>query len=404
MATLSDSTQLTRKFAKWGAILIVGAFVLTFAASFITEQIRLLGVKVQVATNGFGDLPEIKLTSGLSIDPSVKPIYDLQTTNGRLYITDSKNLKFDTPPTIGYVYKYYQTTPSLYLNDEIKALGKKIGYTSTPQDLGTVMRFQSDDSFQLLEINKLTRDIQIFTDITKDSTFDTVKPFTAGFDQYQSSLFNDLKQKGILNSNYNDSRYVSEFGSEFITWNADKQTYVRADSASRAELIRINLSKFVPLQYVEIPSTITGKDAIAKYLAANQASSLVRTDDPRKTSVHAIMGTTAKQIYFLDVNGTQYDTDKPETYNLISIQEAYQKIQNGEGVLADLRRSSRNDDYTYTPETVTAFHINKISIDYYEPTFRTQLYLQPIYVFSGYADLQDGTLAEFTYYLPAIAK
>lgn len=401
MASLSSSTQYTRSFIKYLLIFIVLALVITFAAKLVNDQIIANQEANIVATNKFGKLPELAITK-LELDAKSTPVYDLQTTNGRLYIEDAKGYQFTNVPSVVYVYKYYETQPSLYLNQEIKDLGTKIGYTTIPEDKGTYLRWTSSTGFRVLEITKLTRDIKISTDILKDSAFDKLKPFTAGLQKYQTQLYTSLAQKGMVNSNYTDRSYVSEFNSEFLVWNSDVGAYERTDSASRAEFARINLSKTVIANYVKVPSNITTSDKIAEYLLPRQIVSTVRTDSPRVSGINAIVGTKADEIYFLTLSGTEYNLSAPETYDIISVTEAYNNLQKGEGYLTDLRRNKINQDYMYSPENVKTFHVQKIYLDYYEPLFRTQQYLQPIYVFRGYADLADGETAEFTTYIPAI--
>jgi len=402
MATLSNSAQYTRNFVKYLLIFIALALIITFIAKLINDQIQLVQESNIVATKGYGKLPDMKLIKGLELLSDSTPTYDLQTTNGRLYIEDSKSYKFENVPTVVYVYKYYANQPSLYLNQEIKDLGGIIGYKTVPEDQNTFMRWYSSTGFRILEITKLSKDVQIRTDISKDNSFDTIKDFSAGFQKYQTQLYSFLASRKMTNSNYTDRSYVSEFNSEFVIWNADKGVFERTDSASRAEFARINLSKTVVANYVRIPSNINGTEKVAQYLLPRQIISTVRTDSPRVSSINAIVGPKPEDIYFLTLSGVEYDLSNFESYEIITITEAYSKLINNEGILVDLRRNARNDDYLYTPESVKTFHVQKIHLDYYEPQFRAQGYLQPIYVFRGFADLTDGSTAEFTFYLPAI--
>lgn len=402
MATLSNSAQYTRKFIKYLLIFIGIALIATFAAKLISDQIEASRESVIVSDNKFGKLPDLKLIKSLDFAASEGLIYDLQTSNGRLNIEDAKGVKYTQVPSVVYVYKYFQSQPSLYLNDEIRNYGQNIGFKTVAEDLNTFMRWFSSNGYRILEIEKSTRNVEIRTDISKDTSFDTLKPFTAGLQKYQTLLYSSLSKKGVLNSNYTDISYVNEFNSEFITWNSDKGVFERTDSANRAEFARINLSKTVAANYVKVPSSENTKTKIATYLYPRQIISTVRTDTPRISSIHGIIGTKEDEIYFLKANGTEYDLSSPGLYDIKPIQTAFDELQAGKGVLVDLRRNNRNDDYTYVKETVKAFHIKNIYLDYYEPFARTQQFLQPIYVFRGYADLADTQTAEFTFYVPAI--
>jgi hypothetical protein len=97
----------------------------------------------------------------------------------------------------------------------------------------------------------------------------------------------------------------------------------------------------------------------------------------------------------------QYDFLRGSTYPLESPAEAWENLQNGDGVVAAL--TSKDVDYLREGKlpTINSIVIRTIGIAYFDDP-NSQTYLQPISLFIGQAFLQNGDAAEIIIYRPLI--
>jgi len=133
---------------------------------------------------------------------------------------------------------------------------------------------------------------------------------------------------------------------------------------------------------------------------------LLTHQNPNKSNVSVYVGPESKDfkklknIYQIDYKSWKIEPESCGTYPLISAAVAEEKIKNGEGSLVSLDKNG-DEVAQYTPQEVKKFLITKIAITYYEGSI-VQHFLQPVYFFTGEAELADGTRAEFVIYYPAI--
>ena len=227
-----------------------------------------------------------------------------------------------------------------------------------------------------------------------------------------------LSELGIYSSEFNDASPLT-----YLININDDGSYTEADSLLNAELIRVDFHKAFSL--ISIPSNIVGADRmIASLEKRNMAATvdkmtindktvevynfktLLTHQNPNKSNVSVYVGPESKDfkklknIYQIDYKSWKIEPESCGTYPLISAAVAEEKIKNGEGSLVSLDKNG-DEVAQYTPQEVKKFLITKIAITYYEGSI-VQHFLQPVYFFTGEAELADGTRAEFVIYYPAI--
>ncbi|MCJ7793007.1 MAG: hypothetical protein MUP45_03460 [Candidatus Marinimicrobia bacterium] len=96
-----------------------------------------------------------------------------------------------------------------------------------------------------------------------------------------------------------------------------------------------------------------------------------------------------------------YDQSYPLDYPLISFDQAWQNLENQKGMIVSLTKQ----DEVYSPVAVglNSITITQVFLAYYQPPELPNS-LQPIWVFKGFALLQDRTESEVAVYLPAIEE
>ena len=141
---------------------------------------------------------------------------------------------------------------------------------------------------------------------------------------------------------------------------ADKDQIVSAVSLSQAHFVRVNLYR-KSVDEVEVVSPRTDRGPISGILA------LQREDD--------------RQFVNLDYNYFPVELETNAVYPLISVAEAWKRMQNGGGYVVSVK------------PTVATVTVRDIALAYYDAE-DPQQFMQPVYVFKGDDD--------FVGYVPAL--
>lgn len=438
MASLTDSVRKTKTTLKYLGIFIVVLFLfLTFGSSML-KILTPSSYTTFTANNAYGtDLPILDFDKSIPYEKLADATFTPENIKGKVVLSDHYGNLIENTPTVVNVYKYTDYQATLSLREQITAMGAKLGFSTVPTVLGNYYKWLSKDGYQSLEIEQFVRNIEISTDLAKSPTFDGIKVFRPDdFEKYQLDFANYLNSVGVLGSNYSmtlatvpDKTFANASSSNvqntnyfcnsrFLIYDAPSKTYRVSDysrydiSASRAELIKGSVFKTVSAY----PVTLTGSNdgGINPLFFSNKTLlSKVRTQDPDIGSTTLIQGSSVGQLYFLRSNGYNFDMSNvlakgytQGLYNIIDVREAWSKLIDGEATLVKMRRVKAEIEYdpTLIKERVKDFKVKNIYLDYYEPLFVKQEYLQPIYVFQGNAVLEDGESAEFVFYYPAIKR
>jgi len=129
--------------------------------------------------------------------------------------------------------------------------------------------------------------------------------------------------------------------------------------------------------------------------------------DPRVGQLKVLVSENAttyeSDLYSLSYINYAY-ASKKGVYSIITADEAWNRVQSGKGSLVSILPQN----YNYFAEFPTNTTVRKFTAErsktvlaYYEPKEWTG-YVYPIYVFEGRAELSDGRVASFTYFVSAL--
>jgi hypothetical protein len=344
------------------------------------------------------------------ISPNSTPQYSIQTETGVLD---------DNLPDIVNVYRYTDLGEKINAQSLAKVLAAKMGFKAEEiRTLGTKEYIWQD--FETQRAVRITVEDLNFTLTTNISKIRSARAAAdlPSEEEAKRLAKSALSELGIYSSEFNDASPLT-----YLININDDGSYTEADSLLNAELIRVDFHKAFSL--ISIPSNIVGADRmIASLEKRNMAATvdkmtindktvevynfktLLTHQNPNKSNVSVYVGPESKDfkklknIYQIDYKSWKIEPESCGTYPLISAAVAEEKIKNGEGSLVSLDKNG-DEVAQYTPQEVKKFLITNIAITYYEGSI-VQHFLQPVYYFSGEAELADGTRAEFVIYYPAI--
>lgn len=412
--TLTEAAFWTKRFG----VIVLGflgiLFVIVFIAfnPFKTVQPP---EKYITPTCSCTDTKEEFLESVLTIPslellPESNPAYVIQTASGTLeYGVDAVN-----------VYKYTDLGQPIDSQAQAKILAKKLGFE--PDRIvrrGTSAYLWYDgNTKRSLNINARDLNFSFTTDASKIREIRKNNDLPSR-NEANSLAINALRSLGILDQAYTDTQPLAYE----IEINPDG-SYSQADSLGNAELIRVDFYRKVPMvsirkDYVnaermiraltkedltyEIGSVTTDDGRIEVY----NFDRLVTYQNPSKSNISVYIGPRNEDaqilpnVYQIDYTTWDLEPESCGTYPLISPAIAEEKIKNGEGSIVFINYGD-DEVQEYTPQDVKIFTITDVTLTYYEGLVE-QLYLQPVYLYSGTAELSNSQRVDFFIYYPAIS-
>lgn len=397
---LSKATMHARKGLIIFLIFAVGTFIFRFIYELTTTKeptdpntITTSGSGAYLARDGkLGKIPKAKLKR-LQLSPNSSP-----TTS----IIDQQTLP--EKPNTAFVYYYNKPREKLGNTSKGKAVATRLNFTSAERLISdTTLLWQSDDLARSLTYDKL-KDIWSYkTDLSKETIPEEIKVSIGTVRQtdfYSNTGIDMISKLGLRDHNFTrgESRvdYINFQNSKVVTSpNISTSQFVRI--AQHQNILASQISENYRPAKDEVPKT--------------QLFATIRKPDYLNGSANLIVRGKVESLvpYLVSFDYTQLNIGDSGVYKMLSVTEAYVRIQNGEGLLYWLKLKNTDPFTDYEPLAVREFKIDatKTQIIYIEPyewieTEPWTNYLPPYYLFEGVAILEDGREADFAIILPAL--
>lgn len=410
--TLTEAAFWTRRF---GVIVLAVLFVfiiilmILFSSNETTLPPEYLTANFACTETKEEFLEQKLKIPALNVSSDSEMIFELQTDTG----------KIDSLPNIVNVYKYTNLGQIINSQGEAKILAKKMGFNpdSVVRQGTTGYIWVNNTTHRSLNIR--ARDLNF----TMKTDYNHVKEIRRNLDlpterEAPSLATNALRSLGILDQAYTEVQPTVHL----IDINPDG-SLSEAESLVNAELIRVDFLRKIPM--ISIATNLQGAQQMVDNLTSKNMtyetgttivnderidvynfSTLITYQYPVKTNISVYVGPKDEEadalsnIYQIEYNTWNLETESCGTYELLSPASALQKIQEGEGSLVYLN-STGDEVVDYTPKSVNKFRVDNIYITYYEG-LTEQNFLQPVYTVEGQAELKGGERADFFIYYPAI--
>lgn len=361
--------------------------------------------KAQDFTSNILTIPYYEITN------ETLPPYEFQTESGKLD---------DNLPKIVNVYEYVNLGAQINARAEAMILAKKMGfnpdrirkegdkeYRWKDNRTGRELWVTSED----LNFKLFTSDLDGISRIRKEGDFPSP-------DEAISEARKALNSLGVLDSSYTADKY-----STYLIKIEKDGVFTEADSLIEADLIRVDFSRTASL--ITVPMNIEGADQMVASLEkrnmvavestqvinnervpTTEFITLVVNENPNKYNISVYVGVDNEEyeelenIYQIDFKTWSISPISCGTYPLIAASVAEESVKNGLGSLVFL---NYNEDQVapYSPQEIKKFLITEVTLAYYEGSI-SQKFLQPIYFFTGVAELNNSKKAKFHIYYPAI--
>ncbi len=334
MSSLTNVAQVTRKG-------VIGFVILIFVV-----VIGQVGLKVSIDLyKALNPPPPPPPTVGFGVLPLLDfPEYNSGEFEYTLEIPQSKLASYSEDRA---VFQYLGTRSNLLALDRAKKQAASLGFVFEPVKIsGNDYRWsRSDPLTAVLELNAITGEFEMDVSWETDPDF-LNNSLIPNETQAISEANRFLQRGGFLAPDLKD-------GSSKVTLLTYKGSrFTEALSLSEADFVQVDLFR-VPFSDAEILPSDPNK-GLARVLISGS-----RDQGERIVSA---------EYKYVEVNW-----DVKETYPVISVSDAWQKVQSGQGFVA------------VEPETSNKIVLREVEFGYYDSLVEGD-FVQPIYVFKGDED------------------
>lgn len=333
MTTLTQTAYWTRKAINIGVVCLIGFIVLKVSLTTARNVwLKLRPPPPPPPTVAFGKLPIIKFPEEEEL-PELS--FRLETIEGGL----------PAIPDIGKVYFVSQKGPGFLDLDRAKLKAKGMGFASQPEVISDILyRWRTGtEPVTTLEMNIDTDNFHLRYSYEEDPTL-LIEKNLPSTEQLAAEARKFLKSNDYLSDDLTTGR------AEFAYFRFIPPNLVSAVSLSEADFVRVNLFR-------------ADLDEL-KILPPNPQDSLVSC---------LFSGSRKREKRIVEVKYTYFPIDQETfaTYPLKPSNTAWQELQGGEGLIANL---GENQDGKIT--------VRQVYLAYYD-SGEKQNFLQPIFVFEG---------------------
>jgi hypothetical protein len=382
---LEESTQKAKKVGI-GCLIVVGIVVLYgIASNMFQSEPEPYNPYPQVASKNFGELPAIEFES-LQLTEESNPEYKIETTNGKL----------PTLPTIVNVHTTKTPRQSLTAQDDAVEIAHSLGFNSEPIVVSpTELRWTN--GARTLLVDKLYKTVSLTTNYSKDEEASKYHEILPDSSPYIQTAMSNLTNAGLLPTDYGESPTTNV---TYMKLNSNF-TLEKAKSASDAGFVRIDFFKSIESIGVTIPEGVSEKQQ--EEILDMRIYSEVLTNNPHEGLIYIILGGKGGKQNIYEVQYIDWELDTKSTYDLISLEDAWNSVAKGEGYIRSLYETNYNPFINYSPLNVQSFLLTNVETVYYSSKDYLK-YIQPMYKFTGIATLPDDQRADFTIYYPAVKQ
>jgi hypothetical protein len=310
-------------------------------------------------------------------------------------------------PDVAYVYKIEEPREKLFAFEDAQAAVKLLGFdTNVPienVDKGDGnYEWITANGSKTIKFNKIqqTWDLKTFYDSNVEAK--KTKTLLSDIEAYQDNGSNLVDRLGFETIGIEDALIDVKFAK------LQNGFFFRNDNYQEADYVFLNF--FRKLRFADLKPKEEQPKIDNEALIPEEYDVYTYTSDPRFGQIKAVVSNSLTNypvdVYELEFQNYEYSTSEKGAYLIISAEEAWSKIQLGQGSLVSIIPQGSNYFNNYaTNLNVQRFSAdrNRTKLGYWEPEVWTG-FVYPIYIFEGTATLSDGRTAGFTYFVEAIKR
>jgi len=366
---LADASRLFKQSILIFIGLMVVYFILKFSLIAGTVMLKILfPPKPPTPTMQFGVIPLPNIES-LKVDGTIT--YKLDTISGKL----PSSLPNQMP-----VFKVIVPKQDIFVEQKAKQIATFFGFNNVAytQTSNIKWRWQSLVPQRTLDLNILTFNYEINPNLAQTNLYlrrgDAVTK-----EQAISSALGIFANHSFVDYKNDADQFVTNVSFARI----NQEVLEQAPSLSEAQLTRVDIYK--TLNYSDTKFKIYGNKYDNSYINYFLAKGYLASNKLLKASV----------------NYWDFDPEKGSTYPLKNINTAWKELTTGNATIVKLLEENEDRYKPYVQKSVKSVKIKSIELAYIMEEGIPK-YIQPIYVFKGRFETENGQIGEYVSYLPAL--
>lgn len=391
MASLSRSTENVRKVTLLALLLMVLILLFDFGSRFVesVQPLPSIGGCYAAANGALGAIPIPEIPS-LNLTQSANAVFTF-------------NNRFPNFPPSAQVYSIDPTRINLETVPNANRTATALGFSNPiAQANNTQLRWNNSTNTKQLSFNANTGVWQMTTQYFFDPQ--ALLPKTVN---QNSNFYLDRASQIISALNFTNTTLQNIVAtSTYALLNSDGNFSSPLNPAS-ANYVVLDIFRNLPATVKRSTTNLSEAQASACNSAANFSGKVYKTD-PRKGSLRLVVSgqvqNITQDIYALEFTDFRYSGNSG-IYNIISVNDAYSRLQRGEGKLMQLQLASDDGLANNRNLSVTRFSVNadQTELAYFE-TETYSPFAFPIFVFRGVFETADGQTGRFVFYVDAIQR
>lgn len=327
------------------------------------------------------------------VPPPQIPSIERDTNNNVTYIVEGV---FPDFPDVAYVYAIEEPSEKLLTFQNAQSVVNELGFDDQSfNQNGNVSTWRKDNNVTTVEFDRVEQIWQMSTNFDSNSRFSI----------NQTARVNTNAALGIVNDlNFDSFGYDNGVSSNILLNRQTNGDLVEVDEEFDTQLYYANAFRVIP--FADLLPNNEQPDLLPNEAEPEPVVGTVFTDDPLQGSARFIVKgeDLDEDIYEFEFIDFEYN-QSPGAYLIITPEEAWSSIQVGQGSLTLLRAQNDERVGAYEALNTRRFVVDaaQTEIGYYEPR-EWDGFVYPIYVFSGRAELENGRLANFVFYIDAIKR
>ena len=396
MASLYSTSQNARKVL----LVIVAIVIVILAFDTISSFQNSESTNLQKARrfymasdNFFGDIKSPEIPS-IPIAEESKPVFSLRQP------------VFGKFPDVAYVYFVEKSGEKLETFENALDKASLIGFEKTLlEENGREMIWTIQDGTKVLNFNRDTFKWDLNTNYTSNIEAIRKKTVSNQSTTYSRNVTALLK-KFVLNSASYNFGFRDAVTTVTLANIGPSGLFYEVKSANEAQYARVDVFRQLP--FADLKPQDQQPELLKNEIRPTAVSGVVYREDPRLGIFSAIVSNNftnyEKDLFDIDFIDFNY-TGQTGKYLIISPDDAWTKIQNGEASLVSIKTLETDQFSKFPLLNVRKFEADpvKTKLGYFEPRVWNG-YVTPIYIFEGTATLDTGRLASFTYYVNALRE
>lgn len=371
---LYETAFWTKKASTATIIFTIFLFSIILVVAFIGKVTQIINQPgPEKPQNGYGAQIVTPIRSSLSVK-DFKPTFSIETPSGKLPSFDQYN-------NILNIYKLQEKSRNLASDALSRQIGSKLDFKAQPTITKDIIYFWRENG-RNLTVNRQYNIFEYYVDKANPVPSDVN---TFDINDSSTTFVNLINALGVTLPQSDNQQSYKVVG-QYVDYDFNQKLATKSKQGNQSKYVRLNVTR-----------SIIAKSSINEMVDFFDSNSNINS-----IVIPNIRTITLADIVLINNYNWNIDVTSNQTYQIKDVDSAFSDLSSQKYPLisAAFAKDETNVDGE-TIKSVNQLRILDIKLGYYL-TKDTQLFIQPIYVFTCEGTTSLGDTINLTYYIPAL--